>query len=170
MMKKFLNITYWAILLFYIFLLVDTVFISRDSIRSVNLIPFKSIRKFVMVDNGIGGTRIIDMNIWGNILMFIPAGIYLILHNSSKSITNNLFYIFLLSLFIEVGQYIFALGATDVDDIILNLVGGFIGLIIYIIAEKIFKNDIKIKNAISILSLVVGLPIFVLYIILVIAN
>ena len=170
MMKKFLNITYWAILFFYIFLLVDTVFISRDSIRSVNLIPFESIRNFIMVDNGIGGTRIIDMNIWGNILMFIPAGIYLILHNASKSITKNLFYIFLLSLFIEVVQYIFALGATDVDDIILNLAGGFIGLIIYKTAEKIFKDDIKIKNAISILSLFVGLPIFVLFIILVIAN
>ncbi|WP_397538782.1 VanZ family protein [Rummeliibacillus pycnus] len=169
-MKKFLNITYWAILFFYIFLLVDTVFISRDSIRSVNLIPFESIRNFIMVDNGIGGTRIIDMNIWGNILMFIPAGIYLILHNASKSITKNLFYIFLLSLFIEVVQYIFALGATDVDDIILNLAGGFIGLIIYKIAEKIFKDDIKIKNAISILSLLVGLPIFFLFIILLIAN
>lgn len=170
MMKKFLNITYWAILFFYIFLLTDTVFISRDSIRSVNLIPFESIRNFIMVDNGIGGTRIIDMNIWGNILMFIPAGIYLILHNTSKSITKNLLYIFLLSLFIEVVQYIFALGATDVDDIILNLAGGFIGLVIYKIAEKIFKDDIKIKNAISILSLLVGLPIFVLFIILVIAN
>lgn len=169
-MKKFLNITYWAILFFYIFLLTDTVFISRDSIRSVNLIPFESIRNFIMVDNGIGGTRIIDMNIWGNILMFIPAGIYLILHNTSKSITKNLLYIFLLSLFIEVVQYIFALGATDVDDIILNLAGGFIGLVIYKIAEKIFKDDIKIKNAISILSLLVGLPIFVLFIILVIAN
>lgn len=170
MVKKFLSITYWAILFFYIFLLADTVFISRDSIRSVNLIPFESIKNFILVDNGIGGTRIIDMNIWGNILMFIPSGIYLILHNASKSITKNLFYIFLLSLFIEVVQYIFALGATDVDDIILNLAGGFIGLIIYKIAERIFKDDIKIKNAISLLSLLIGLPIFVLFIILVIAN
>lgn len=42
----------------------------------------------------------------------------------------------MLSLFIEVVQYVFALGATDVDDIILNLIGGFIGLIIFKIAEK----------------------------------
>ena len=59
----------------------------------------------------------------------------------------------MLSLFIEVVQYVFALGATDVDDIILNLIGGFIGLIIFKIAEKIFKDDMKIKKAISILSL-----------------
>lgn len=169
-MKKILNISYWAILFFYLFLLADTVFIGRDSIRSVNLIPFDSIRNFIMINNGIGGTRIIDMNIWGNILMFIPAGIYFILHNASKSITKNLFFIFLLSLFIEVIQYIFALGATDIDDIILNLTGGLIGLIIYKITQKIFKNDIKIKKVISILSLIVGLPIFVLFILLIIAN
>ena len=76
----------------------------------------------------------------------------------------------MLSLFIEVVQYVFALGATDVDDIILNLIGGFIGLIIFKIAEKIFKDDMKIKKAISILSLIVGLPIFVLFILLIIAN
>lgn len=75
-MKKFLKLAYWGILLFYIILLVDTVFISRGSLRSVNLIPFNSIKDFLMVDNGFGEIRVVDMNIWGNILMFVPAGIY----------------------------------------------------------------------------------------------
>lgn len=170
MMKKILTISYWAIFLFYLLLLTYTVFIGRDSIRSVNLIPFHSIKNFIMVDNGIGGTRIIDMNIWGNILMFIPAGIYLILQHTTKSISKNLCYIFLVSLFIEVVQYIFTVGATDIDDVILNVAGGFIGLMIYKMAEKIFKNERKIKKAISILSLIVGLPIIILVTILFIAN
>lgn len=169
-MKRILSFTYWAILFFYLFLLIDTVFIGRHDFRSVNLIPFDSINNFIMVDNGFGKIRIIDMNVWGNILMFIPAGIYLILHNSSKSIAKNLISIFMLSVFIEVVQYVFALGATDVDDIILNLIGGFIGLMMYKIAEKIFKDNLKIKKAISILSLIVGLPIFVIYVLLIIAN
>ncbi|WP_445669977.1 VanZ family protein [Peribacillus sp. FSL H8-0477] len=79
-----LNYPVLTILLFYLLLLTYTVFIGRDSIRSVNLIPFHSIKNFIIVDNGIGGTRIIDMNIWGNILMFIPAGIYLILQKHNK--------------------------------------------------------------------------------------
>ena len=169
-MKKVLHITYWAILCFYLFLLAYTVFIGRDSLRSVNLVPFASIKNFIMVDNGIGGTRMIDMNIWGNILMFIPAGIYLILHNASKSIAKNMLYIFLLSLFIEAVQFVFALGAADVDDLILNSAGGFLGLMIYKMAGKIFKDDMKIKKAISILSLAVGIPVFLLVIILVVAN
>ncbi|NME07381.1 VanZ family protein [Psychrobacillus sp. BL-248-WT-3] len=42
-----------------------------------------------------------------------------------------------MSLFIEVVQYIFALGATDIDDNILNFIGGSLGVIIYKIAEKL---------------------------------
>ncbi|WP_342560565.1 VanZ family protein [Psychrobacillus sp. FSL W7-1457] len=169
-MKKYLNIFYWGILFFYLFLLIDTVFLGRGSFRSVNFVPLNSIREYIMVDNGIGGTRIVDMNIWGNVLMFIPAGIYLSLHSSIKSIARVLCSIFLLSLFIEVVQYIFELGATDIDDIILNFIGGFLGVIIYKIAEKFLKEDSKIKNFISILSVIVGLPIFVLLIIIVIVN
>lgn len=169
-MKKGLNFFYWLILIFYIFLLIDTVFVSRDSLRSINLIPFHSIKEFIMVDNGFGQYRLVDMNIWGNILMFVPAGIYIILHNKNKSIMKNLLLILFISLAIEVIQFIFALGATDIDDIILNVIGGFIGLLIYEVFNKIFKTEDKIKTAIAILSLVVGIPILALTILLIVAN
>ena len=169
-MKKYLNIFYWSMLFLYLFLLVGTVFVGRISFRSVNLIPLHSIRQYIMVDNGIDGTRIMDMNIWGNVLMFLPLGIYLSLHSATKSIAKILCYIFFFSLFIEVIQYIFALGVTDIDDIFLNLIGGLIGIIIYKIAKLFLKNDIKIKNFISMLSVIIGLPISVLVIIIVIAN
>ncbi|WP_346234985.1 VanZ family protein [Lysinibacillus telephonicus] len=169
-MQKVLRFCYWFILLFYVFLLVDTVFISRESLRSVNLIPFNSIKEFIMVDNGFGQVRIVDMNIWGNILMFVPAGIYIILHKKHRSIMKNLFIILLSSLAIEATQFIFALGALDIDDIILNVMGGFIGLAFYKMFEKLFKDENRIRTAISILSLIVGLPILVLTLLLFIAN
>jgi len=162
LVKKGLEIIYWFILLFYIFLLIDTVFISRESLRSVNLIPLKTINQFIAVDNRFGNGLVVNVNIWGNILMFVPAGIYVILHNKNKSILINLFLIFLLSLGIEIIQYIFSIGATDIDDIILNVVGGFIGLLIYSLLKKILKNDEKNRIAISILSLIVGLPVLIL--------
>jgi len=123
-----------------------------------------------MVDNGFGKVRLVDMNIWGNILMFVPAGIYIILHNKSKAMIKNLLVIFIISLTIEIIQYIFALGAFDIDDIILNVIGGFIGLGIYNVVKKIFKTEDKIKTAISSLSLVVGLPMLALTILLILAN
>ncbi|WP_223556023.1 VanZ family protein [Lysinibacillus sphaericus] len=160
-MKKSLEIIYWFILLFYIFLLIDTVFISRENIRSVNLIPFDTIKLFIAVDNRFGNGLVVNVNIWGNVLMFVPAGIYVILHNKNKSILINLFLIFLISLGIEIIQYIFSIGATDIDDIILNVVGGSIGLLIYNLLKKIFKNDEKNRIAISILSLIVGFPVLI---------
>lgn len=169
-MKKGLGIIYWLILLFYLFLLIDTVFFSRDSLRSVNLIPFNSIKEYIMVDNGFGEYRLVDMNIWGNVLMFIPLGIYILVHGKKLSLTKCVLLIIGSSVFIEIIQYIFARGATDIDDVILNTLGGVIGIGIYKIFAKIFKTDEKIKMAIATLSMVVGIPILLLVIILVIVN
>ncbi|WP_042351526.1 VanZ family protein [Bacillus massiliigorillae] len=169
-MKKSLGIIYWLILLFYIFLLVDTVFFSRDSLRSINMIPFHSIKEYIMVDNGFGEYRLVDMNIWGNVLMFIPIGIYILVHSKNLSLTKCILLIIGSSIFIEVMQFIFARGATDIDDVILNTLGGVFGIGIYKIFAKILKTDEKIKMAISTLSMIVGIPILLLVIILVIVN
>ncbi|MNN03742.1 VanZ like family protein [compost metagenome] len=169
-MKKALNIGYWVILIFYVLLLVDIVFISRDGLRSVNFIPFHSIKSYIMVDNGFGSIRLLDVNIWGNILMFIPAGIYVTLHNAKKTIAHNLLLTFVISLFIELVQFIFSVGAADIDDIILNLIGGFIGIVIFKALHRWLKDEYKVKRTIAIISLVVGLPIAALTILLLIAN
>ncbi|MNN08750.1 VanZ like family protein [compost metagenome] len=169
-MKRLLNIGYWVILSFYVLLLINIVFISRDSLRSVNLIPFHSIKDYIMVDNGFGKIRLLDMNIWGNVLMFIPAGIYVILNNTKKTIGRNLLLIFIISLLIEIVQYIFTLGATDIDDIILNVVGGLIGLVLFKALHKWLKDEYKVKQTITILSLIIGLPVAALTLILVIVN
>ncbi|MBA9083710.1 glycopeptide antibiotics resistance protein [Fontibacillus solani] len=169
-MKKFLNIGYWAILVFYVLLLVDIVFMARDSLRSVNFIPFHSIKDYIMVDNGLGEIRLLDVNIWGNILMFIPAGIYVTLHNAKKTISHNLLFIVVISLFIEIVQFIFTLGATDIDDIILNMFGGLIGIVIFKALNKWLKDEYKVKRTITVLSLVIGLPIVALTVLLIIVN
>lgn len=160
---------YWFILLFYIFLLIYILLLERGNLRSVNLIPFNSIIDYIMVDNGIGGTRIIDVNIWGNILMFIPAGIYIMVHtNHSK--WKNLLILIGVSIGVEIAQYVFAIGATDIDDVILNSVGAFLGILIYTFFLKVFKTREKIKKAISIFSVIIGILVFVLFLILIIYN
>ncbi|WP_050613698.1 VanZ family protein [Bacillus testis] len=169
-MKKGLGIIYWFILLFYLFLLIDIVFFSRDSLRSVNLVPFNSIKEYIMVDNGFGEYRLVDMNIWGNVLMFIPLGIYNLVYGKNLSLTKCVLLIIGASVFIESTQFIFARGATDIDDVFLNTLGGVIGIGIYKIFAKIFKTDEKIKMAMAILSMIVGIPILLLVIILGVVN
>ncbi|MFS0784269.1 VanZ family protein [Bacillus sp. 1P06AnD] len=168
-MKKTIHILYWIILCFYLFLLVDTVFFARDSMRSVNFVPFHMISQNILVDDGVQ-FKWADMNVWGNILMFVPAGIYIMLHGKSLSVWRNLLHIIGLSITIEVIQFICARGATDIDDVILNAIGGFLGIIVYMVFAKVFKSRERIKMAIAVLSLIVGIPIVILTIILAIAN
>lgn len=158
-MKKFLNIGYWIVLLFYLYLLIDTVFFARDARRSINLTPFDMI-----AEQGF------TLNVWGNILMFIPLGIYF--SNSMKKFHfwKVLGAVVGTSLGIEVLQYIFKRGASDIDDLLLNTAGGLIGILIYLVLKVIFKSKERVHVAISILSVVVGIPVILLTIILFVYN
>lgn len=158
-MKKFLNVAYWSVFLFYTFLLIDTVFLARDARQSINLVPFDMI-----ADQGF------TLNVWGNILMFIPVGIYLANMISRFNFWKLCGAVIGTSFAIEVLQYIFKRGASDIDDVLLNTLGGCIGIVNYFIFKAIFKSKERVHRAISILSLVVGTPVIILVILLVVYN
>ncbi|WP_299512049.1 VanZ family protein [uncultured Rummeliibacillus sp.] len=158
-MKKFLNLGYWIVLLFYLYLLIDTVFFARDARRSINLTPFDMI-----AEQGF------TLNVWGNILMFIPLGIYFANWMKKFHFWKVLGAIIGTSLGIEVLQYIFKRGASDIDDLLLNTAGGLIGILIYLVLKVIFKSKDRVRVAISIISIVVGFPVILLTIILFVYN
>lgn len=150
-MKKILNIAFWIVLLFYAYLLIETVFFARDARRSVNLVPFDMI-----TDKGF------TLNVWGNILMFIPLGLYAANFLKKFNFWKVLWVIIGASLGIEVLQYIFKRGVSDIDDLLLNTMGGLIGIFIYLILKKMFKSKERVHSAISVLSLLIGIPVFLL--------
>jgi glycopeptide antibiotics resistance protein len=56
----------------------------------------------------------------------------------------------ILSISYELIQLIFALGATDITDVITNTFGGFLGMCLYIILGRLRKFDrLTIINAIG---------------------
>ena len=71
-------------------------------------------------------------NIFGNVLAFVPFGAILPVINRR---TRSFLLIFLLSmefsLMVETIQLIFKVGSFDVDDIILNTLGGVIGYLCF---------------------------------------
>jgi glycopeptide antibiotics resistance protein len=67
-------------------------------------------------------------NIGGNIIIFIPLGIILTIIFNKKS--KSLFAIFFISAFLETVQLLITYGNFDIDDIILNMIGGWIGFIV----------------------------------------
>lgn len=154
-MKKTINNLFIAGFIFYVLVVVWQIlfkystplqlFGNREYFRSVNLIPF----------NDIINGNFNKLDIVGNVILFIPLGIYLNIINPTSKISNNIYIIIGTSLAFECIQYILGLGSTDTTDIITNTVGGLIGIGIYTVIEKLFKNKVKVKNFVTICSTVV---------------
>lgn len=80
-------------------------------------------------------------NLWGNVLAFIPLGIFLpVCMRKKNTLLTSLFLSFLFVIFIELFQLFSAFGAFDVDDILLNMVGSEIGYIIWRFSQKKAKK------------------------------
>ena len=63
----------------------------------------------------------------GNIVWFIPLGVYLVWKNPGHTVWRAVLIGFLTSLAIEISQYVFGVGVTEVDDLVLNTFGTLIG-------------------------------------------
>ena len=117
--------------------------------RSLNLVPFRQI---------IGSSGIGDLNIYGNIILFVPLGIYLMFFIKRRKAVKSLLAVFGISLFFEAFQYAAAIGATDIDDIILNCAGGILGVICYkVLLFVCMGKEEKAKTVIACIAAVVGM-------------
>jgi len=101
--------------------------------RSLNLIPFAAPS---MVNGEINYGEMIS-----NCIFFIPFGLLLSVNLKKIRFLPKLAFIFVFSVIAELIQYIFAIGATDITDVITNTVGGFLGLILYDLSNKYIKNE-----------------------------
>lgn len=63
----------------------------------------------------------------GNIIWFVPFGMYLQYMGKQKNLLRTAFYGFLFSLLIETLQYVFGTGFSELDDLVLNTLGAWIG-------------------------------------------
>ena len=97
--------------------------------QGINLIPFKDL--FVNISRK-NWYFVLQMLV--NIFMFVPFGVFLYIGgiNTRKTCLFG----FLLSLGIEVFEYVTGRGIFDIDDLILNTLGALIG---YLLARVILK-------------------------------
>ena len=88
---------------------------------------------------------IAEYNILGNIILFVPMGIFLrILFNKSSGNQKTLIVSSLISLAIEILQLLVG-RCFDVDDIILNIFGSLLGYMLIGVAV-VLLNSIRQKN------------------------
>ena len=133
--KKVLKLSHIIVFIYYVILLFNMVVFARyNSIDSYNLIPFKSI-----VDIFKNGTTYeVIINIFGNLLVFMPLEYFLIELFKVKKFLINFILSFVIILLIELFQYVFKVGVLDIDDLILCTFGM---MIFYIIYTRIKKDD-----------------------------
>lgn len=97
---------------------------------SSNFIPFKEILRYHF------GSRAFFKNILGNMVMFMPYGFFVSYFLKLDKISYITLLTLLTSSTIEVTQLVIG-RVFDVDDILLNLVGGLLGYLIFYIIYKI---------------------------------
>lgn len=153
----------YGVFICYILFLIKLLFLSRVSDgqgtlhKSINLIPFYSIKEYIF-SNSATIKKFAFGNVVGNIVIFIPLGTYLSLFKNNKRVITNLLFIFIVSLSIEIIQGLLGIGASDIDDIILNCLGGLVGILGYKFLLFILRDEKKVRVAITILS-EIGLPV-----------
>ena len=126
--KKVLKLSHVIVFIYYVIMLFNMVIFARYNIMdSYNFIPFKSI--IDIFKNGSLYSIIID--IFGNLLVFMPLEYFLIELFNVKKFKFNFILSFGIILLIELFQYIFKVGVLDVDDLILDVLGMMLFYVIY---------------------------------------
>ena len=140
--QKFHNAMKWIIFVIYMCLLIYVVFFAESMGRTsqtrhiYNLEPFKEIKRFwkyILDNDSLGRIARLNENKW-------VGGKPALSHRRIKLIATTL-YSFSLSLAIELTQLITMVGSCDVDDLILNCLGGLTGYIIYAVWCKIIRRE-----------------------------
>lgn len=156
-MKKFLKIILTFLFFFYLSVLTYRILFKYVStseiishfnftyhethIHSDNFIPFKTIIYYLFLADINLNIRI--MNLVGNIIGFVPFGFILpVLIKKFRNLKNVVIATFILSITYEIIQLVFDFGSFDIDDLILNTIGGILGyfpikfILFFIISRK----------------------------------
>ncbi len=110
-----------------------------------NLILFKEIKRFWEYRDQVGLFAMFT-NLFGNVLIFVPFGFFLPMASKYRSFFSTLFWSFGLSLGVETFQLVVKVGCFDVDDLLLNTVGGIIGHIVFLLCVAIRRRHVYKKK------------------------
>ena len=158
--KKFIVYEELLKLIFVIYILMFFQIVTYQDVISYgnNFIPFKELTRYQF------GSSLFYKNVVGNILLFMPYGFFIsyYLRLEKKDRWLSLGLIFLVSISIECVQLVIG-RCFDVDDILLNLMGGMIGYFIYRFLEIVTDKMSKTTISTILMSLIIILIVILLY-------
>lgn len=116
----------------------------QELLRHLNLIPFGTIRRYLWVlrhSDSAALLRHAAANLFGNIALFLPLGIFPpLLNRHMRRLWKNILLATGLMISAEILQALLLVGTCDVDDVLLNVLGAAIG---YGIFRLCSKNEVK---------------------------
>ena len=136
----------YVIFVFY-FLLISEVYGRSSKMQEYhyNLVFLKEIKRFWNYREQLG-TFATMTNLLGNVLVFLPLGFFMPTASKSRSFIDTTFYSLALSLVVEISQLFMKVGCFDVDDLLLNTIGGMIGFLAFSICNVMRRNYAKKKR------------------------
>lgn len=140
---KVLFLLYVVFLIYFLFL---AEWYGRTGVSEeyrYNLELFREIKRFIIYREQLGAFAVFA-NLAGNILIFVPYGFFISVASRERGFFKTLFFSMGLSLCVEIIQLFTRVGSFDVDDILLNTIGGVLGYIIFLICNGIRrKHDVR---------------------------
>lgn len=136
-MLKISSIVYTVVMVYLLFFQrvanVDYSNYTEQLKLRLNLVPFRTVMLYLRVafkqDSIINFATI---NLLGNVIMFVPMGIFLpSMFKSKRNILNFIVTVIVMISMVEVIQLFTLLGSCDIDDLILNVVGATIGFLLW---------------------------------------
>lgn len=134
---------YCALLIWLVLFKFSTSFCQLPSLRRINLIPFYYDQQ----------TNTHLSEVLYNILVFVPLGVYLQIYRPNGKMLFKCLAVLLTGLTFEIIQFVFAIGASDITDLLGNTLGGCLGIAICLVMQRMMPKKW--------LSLINGLGIFI---------
>lgn len=137
----------WVCFLAYLFVLFYMLFFAEAFGRSghveeyrYNTTLFQEIERFYRYGKSHSWDLFL-INVVGNVVVFIPFGMFLpCLFPRCRNILLTMLFSLEFSLAVEITQLISRVGRFDVDDLLLNTIGGSVGCLLFFIDSCIRKS------------------------------
>ena len=133
-----------------------------DMVRSVNFIPFYYDKEI--------GTEFHLKEVFENLLIFVPMGIYLQMLLPKGRFHGKLAVIAGTSLLLETAQYVLAIGRSDITDLLTNTTGGLLGLALYCIIARFLRNRERADKLFLVLAVIASVIVIGLLALLLFLN
>ncbi len=142
--KKKRGFLKWVCFLAYLLFLSYLLFYSAGFDRvehehyRYNLTMFQEIMRYYNLGMRTGSWSLFVLNVVGNIVVFMPIGMFLpSLFSRCRNIIFTTILTLEISLCVEVIQLLTKVGSFDVDDLLLNTIGGICGYVVYMVYRGI---------------------------------